>query len=137
MKIEPYLFFNGRCEEALDFYQRVLGAERVMLLRHRESPEPPPTPLPAGWEDKVMHAALRIGETLVMASDGCGADTAPAFQGFSLSIELSDAKAAGDIFAALAADGSVQMPLTKTFFSPCFGMLSDRFGVSWMLIVPQ
>ncbi len=136
MKIEPYLFFDGRCEEALDFYQQVLDAELLLLMRHKESPEPPPTPLPAGWGDKVMHASFRIGDTLLMASDGCGSGT-PAFQAFALSLELPDAPTAGGIFDALAAGGSVQMPLMKTFFSPCFGMLSDRFGLSWMLIVPE
>jgi len=134
MKIEPYLFFNGRCEEALRFYQQVFGGEQTFLMRHRESPEPPPMPLPPDWADKVLHASLRIGESVLMASDGCGPDT-PAFQGFSLSVELPDAEMATRIFDGLAEGGAVQMPLDKTFFAPCFGMLTDRFGVGWMLIV--
>lgn len=134
MKVEPYLFFNGRCEEALGFYKHVFGAEQTFLMRNSESPEPPPTALPPGWEDKVLHAALKIGETIVMASDGCGPG-APAFQGFSLSVELPDAEAAARTFDALADGGTMQMPLAKTFFSPCFGMVTDRFGMGWMLIV--
>lgn len=134
MKIEPYLFFQGRCEEALDFYRTVFDAEQTMLMRYRESPEPPPMPLPPGWEDKVMHAALRIGETLLMASDGCGGEP-PRFEGFSLSVEMPDAETAGRVFDVLAQHGQVQMPLGKTFFSPCFGMVTDRFGVGWMIIV--
>lgn len=136
MKIEPYLFFNGRCEEALGFYQQIFGARQTFLMRHGESPEPSPTPLPPGWEDKVLHASLRIGETVLMASDGCGPE-APAIQGISLSIELPDVQTVARVFDALAEGGSVQMPLDKTFFSPCFGMLVDRFGVSWMLIVNE
>jgi PhnB protein len=134
MKIEPYLFFNGRCEEALDFYKAVFGAEQTFLMRYKDSPEAPPMPLPPGWEEKVMHASLSIGETQVMASDGCGAD-APRFAGFSLSVEMPNTETAGGVFEALSQGGQVQMPLGKTFFSPCFGMVTDRFGVSWMVIV--
>jgi PhnB protein len=137
MKIEPYLFFNGRCDEALAFYQKALGAEQTMLLRYKDSPEPPGMPLPAGWESKVMHAALRIGETQIMASDGCEDRAAPAFQGFSLSLDMPDAATARRAFDALAEGGTVQMPLDKTFFATCFGMLTDRFGIGWMLIVNQ
>lgn len=136
MKIEPYLFFNGRCEEALGLYQRVFGAELTFLMRHKESPEAPPLPLPPGWADKVMHASLKIGATMLMASDGCGCETS-ALQGFSLSVELPDTETATRVFDTLADGGAVQMPLDKTFFSPCFGMLTDRFGVGWMLIVNE
>lgn len=135
MKIEPYLFFNGRCEEAIAFYRDTFGAEVAMLMRYRESPEAPPMPLPPGWEDKVMHASLQIGDTQVMASDSCGPE-APQFQGFSLSVAMQDADSAKGVFDALADGGQVQMPLGKTFFSPCFGMVTDRFGVGWMVIVP-
>jgi PhnB protein len=134
MKLEPYLFFKGRCEEALEFYRSVFGAKQAFLMRYKESPEEPPMPLPAGWEEKVMHASLQIGETVLMASDGCGPD-APDFKGFSLSVELPDSETATRVFDALADDGEVQMPLGKTFFAPSFGMLTDRFGVGWMVIV--
>ncbi len=140
MKIEPYVFFNGRCEEAINFYRRAFGADEVFLMRYKESPEQPPMPLPAGWENKVMHASLKVGTTMLMASDGCGApesSSAPAFQGFSLSVEMPDQKAAEHVFHALADGGKVQMPLGKTFFAPCFGMLTDRFGLGWMVIVNE
>jgi len=136
MKIQPYLFFQGRCDEALDLYKAVFDADVMLLLRYRESPEAPPMPLPPGWEEKVMHAELRIGETVLMASDGCGSGT-PCFEGFSLSVDMPDAETARRAFDALAAGGAVQMPLDKTFFAPCFGMLTDRFGVGWMLIVKE
>ncbi|HZP94342.1 MAG TPA: VOC family protein [Burkholderiales bacterium] len=137
MKTEPYLFFEGRCEEALEFYKRALGAEVNMLLRYRDSPEPPPPGrLPPGSENKVMHANLRIGDTTLLASDGmCSGQ--PGFHGFSLSLTVPDVAAADRLFAALADGGQVQMPLAKTFFSPRFGMLTDRFGVGWMVYVAQ
>jgi PhnB protein len=132
MKVEPYLFFEGRCDEAVEFYRRALDAEVSMLMRYKDSPEP--AQIPAGAGEKVMHAALRIGETTVMMSDGrC---QVPAnFQGFSLSITVGDVAEAQRRFAALADGGKVQMPLTETFFSPQFGMVADRFGVSWMILV--
>jgi PhnB protein len=132
MKIEPYLFFNGRCEEAIEFYRGALGASEAMLMRFDESPEPPLMPLPRGWGRKVMHASLTIGDTTVMASDGM-TDGALAFNGFSLSISAPDAAAAQSVFDALAAGGEVRMPLGRTFWSPCFGMVADRFGVGWMV----
>ena len=137
MKVQPYLFFDGRCEEALDFYKRVLGAEVLMLMRFRESPDPiPPGMVPPGSEDKIMHAAMRIGETEVMASDGrCMGK--PVFQGVSLSLSVPSEAEADRLFNALGKDGQVQMPIGKTFFSPRFGMVADRFGVSWMVVVPQ
>lgn len=135
MLIQPYLFFEGRCEEAIEFYRRALGAKVEMVMRFKESPEPPPPGMvPPGTEDKVMHAAFRIGDTLVMASDGRCQGT-PSFQGFSLSITAANESEADRLFAALAEGGQVQMPLGKTFFSPRFGMVADRFGVSWMVIV--
>ncbi|MGI8905549.1 MAG: VOC family protein [Candidatus Sumerlaeaceae bacterium] len=137
MLVEPYLFFNGRCQEALEFYRKATGAEVQMVMRYNESPDPPPPGMvPAGFEDKVMHAALRIGETTVMASDGCSAEKA-AFQGFSLSLSVPTQAEADRVFAALADGGQVQMPLGKTFWSPRFGMLTDRFGIGWMInLVP-
>lgn len=135
MPIEPYLFFEGRCEEAIAFYRDALGAEVEMLMRYRESPEAPdPSCVPPGAGDKVMHASLRIGGSVLMLSDGsCSGQ--PGFQGFSLSLAPPDAAAAERLFTALADGGQVQMPLGETFWSPCFGMVVDRFGVSWMLNV--
>ncbi|SMF04164.1 VOC family protein [Pseudogulbenkiania subflava] len=136
MQIQSYLFFDGRCEEAVEFYRRTLGAEVEMLMRIKDSPEPPPPDMvPPGSEDKVMHASFRIGDSVVMASDGrCQGQ--PNFQGFALSLSVADQREAEQRFAALSEGGQVQMPLGQTFFSPCFGMLTDRFGVSWMIIVP-
>jgi PhnB protein len=135
MHVQPYLFFEGRCEEAFDFYREVLGAEVDMLMRFKDSPEPPPPGMvPPGSEDKVMHMSFRIGDTTIMASDGrCAGD--PAFKGMSLSLAVPDEATADRLFAALAEGGQVQMPLGRTFFSPRFGMVADRFGVSWMVIV--
>ena len=137
MKIEPYLFFNGRCEEAVEFYKKTLGAEVMMLMRFKESPEPhPPGMVPPGAENNVMHVSFRIGDTTVMASDGCSTGQAN-FQGFSLSLTVANEAEADRQFAALADGGQVQMPLAKTFWSPRFGMVTDRFGVGWMIIVAQ
>jgi PhnB protein len=137
MLVQPYLFFEGRTEEAVEFYRSALGAEVTMLMRYKESPEPPPPGMvPPGSENKVMHASFRIGETEVMASDGSCAGK-PSFQGISLSLTVRDEAEADRVFGALAKGGQVQMPLAKTFFSPRFGMVADRFGVSWMVIVPS
>jgi PhnB protein len=137
MQAQPYLFFDGRCEEALEFYKKALGIKVEMLMRFNESPDPvPPGMVPPGAERKVMHSAFRVGDTLVMASDGnCGNKSS--FQGFCLSVDAKSAAEADKLFAALVDGGKVQMPLGKTFFSPRFGMLTDRFGVGWMVIVPQ
>lgn len=135
MPIEPYLFFNGRCEEAIEFYKKALGAEVLMMMRFKDSPEPhPPGMLPPGSENKIMHVSLSIGGATVMASDGrCTGQTN--FQGFSLSLTAADEADAKRKFAALAEGGQVQMPLGKTFWSPCFGMVADRFAVGWMVTV--
>jgi PhnB protein len=131
MQVQPYLFFDGRCQEAIDFYRQALGAEVLMQMAFKDSPEPPMAPPEAG--DKIMHACLRIGETRVMMSDGmCGGKAA--FQGFSLSVSAADDAAAERVFAALGDGGAVNMPLTKTFFASSFGMVNDRFGVSWMVM---
>ncbi len=132
MQVQPYLFFEGRCEEAVEFYRKALGAEVTMLLRFKESPEPSMCPPGAG--DKVMHAAFRVGETTVLASDG-QCQGRPGFQGFAFSLTVANEAEADRRFAALAKGGQVQMPLSKTFFSPRFGMVADRFGVSWMVYV--
>jgi PhnB protein len=138
MQVEPYLFFDGRCEEAIDFYRRALGAEVTMLMRWKDCPEQPKNKdmIPPGSENKVMHARLQIGHAAVMASDG-RATGKPNFQGFALSISAANEAEADRVFNALADGGQVQMPLGKTFFSPRFGMVADRFGVSWMVLVDR
>src|SRR5438067_5648807 len=134
-QVQAYLFFDGRCEEALQYYSKHLGAKIEMLMRFKENPEPPPPGMNAPG-DKVMHAAFRIGETQVLASDGmCGGN--PKFEGFSLTISARDDAEAKRIFNALADGGQVRMPLTKTFFASSFGMLADRFGVGWMVMAEK
>jgi PhnB protein len=139
--IQPYLFFNGRCEEAIEFYRSALDAEVEMLVRFSDCPEPQGEGEEgcgdsAANKDKIMHANLRIGNTTLLASDGrCQGE--PKFEGFSLSVSVADEAEAQKRFAALSEGGKVEMPLTKTFYSPCFGMVVDRFDVGWMIIVPQ
>ena len=135
MQVLPYLNFDGRCEEAIEFYRRTLGAEVEMMMRFKDSPEPcAPGMLPPGSENKVMHASFRIGETKLMASD-CHAAGNASFQGISLAINPAVEAKAKKIFTALAEGGKVMQPLSKTFFSPAFGVVSDRFGVTWMIHV--
>jgi PhnB protein len=135
MLVQTYLSFEGRCEEAIEFYRRSVGAEVQMLMRFKDSPEPPPADkVTPGTENKVMHASFTIGTTTIMASDGYCSGKAP-FQGFSLSLSVKDAAAADKVFRALSEGGQVTMPLAQTFWSPRFGMLTDRFGVSWMVSV--
>jgi PhnB protein len=124
MRVEPYLYFNGRCEEAVDFYRRAVGAEVLTLLRFKDNPG---TPAPAGAEDKVMHARLRFGETIVLASDGQGQGPAN-FEGFSLTLSAASDAEAERLFAALTDGGRVQIPLMQTPFASRFGMGVDRFG---------
>lgn len=133
MKVQPYLFFEGRTEEALEFYRRALGAEVLMLMRFSESPDPvPPGMIPAGAENKVMHASFAIGGAEIMASDGRCAGTTN-FGGISVSLSVPDEETADRFFAALSEGGQVQMPIGRTFWSPRFGVVADRFGVSWMI----
>jgi PhnB protein len=135
MQVQSYLFFDGRCEEALDFYKSALGIKVDVLMRFKDSPEPmTPGMCPPGGENKVMHAAFRLGDSLVMASDGM-AQGKPDFKGFALSIDAASEAEADRLFAALGQGGTVLMPQSKTFFSPRFGMVADKFGVSWMVIV--
>ncbi len=135
-QITPYLFFAGRCEEAIDFYCNALGAEKLFLMYFRESPDPtPPGVLQEGFENKVMHASIRIGDSLVMVSDGC--DDKTRFEGFRLSVSFPSEAEVHKAFEALSASGQVEMPLTKTFWSPCFGMLTDQFGVAWMVSMAE
>lgn len=132
--VQPYLFFGGHCEEALEFYRSAAGAQVDFLMRYKESPEPmPPGSIPAGYENKVMHATFRIGDSILMASDGNG--QGPSFNGFSLSISTPTIAEADCVFTALGNGGQVKMPITKTFWSPRFGMLTDRFGMGWMVSV--
>ena len=132
MQVQSYLFFDGRCEEALEFYKKAVGAQVDMLMRFKESPDK--AMIAPGSENKVMHAQFKIGDTKVLASDGrCQGQ--PKFEGFALSLTAADEAEAERLFNALSDGGQVQMPLGKTFFSPAFGMVADRFGVSWMVYV--
>ena len=133
--VEPYLFFEGRCEEAIEFYKRALGAQVELLMRYKESPEPhQPQGQPPGSENKIMHASLKVGQSKVMVSDGrCTGRNH--FDGFALSVSISTEAEAQQRFAALSQGGQILMPMGKTFFSPCFGMVNDTFGVMWMVIV--
>jgi PhnB protein len=131
MKVEPYLMFEGRTEEALQFYQQNLGAKIEAIIRFKENPEPKYNPPNSG--EKVMHSLFRIGDAQIMASDG-GCSGKPGFQGFALTLNASDAAEAKQRFDALAEGGKVQMPLDETFFAKTFGMVADRFGVNWMVI---
>ena len=134
--ITPYLNFGGRCEEALEFYRQALGAEIEMMMRFDESPTPPPPGvLPPGFDRKIMPASFRIHGVPLMASDGC--NNPSKFEGIGLSLAVPTEADARRAFDALADGGSVRMPLNETFWSPCFGMVTDRFGVGWMVMVPQ
>jgi uncharacterized glyoxalase superfamily protein PhnB len=133
--VQPYLFFSGRCEEALDFYKKSLGATITMVMRFNESPDPVPEGmLQPGFENKVMHASFNIGKMMLMASDGCGDGTH--FEGFRLALSVPTEEECNRAFAALADGGNVDMPLAKTFWSPRYGMVTDKFGVGWMVMVP-
>ncbi|MBN9115545.1 MAG: VOC family protein [Pandoraea sp.] len=137
MQVHSYLFFEGRCEEAIAFYEKVLGAKRGMLMRYGESPEPCPSGmLPPGSENKIMHGEFTLGDSMVMASDGMVSGK-PKFDGFSLSVDFTEASAAEKAFNALADGGEVNMPLGETFFATSFGMVKDKFGMNWMVIVPK
>jgi PhnB protein len=135
MKIEPYLFFDGRCEEAIEFYKKTIGAEVTMLMRFKDNPDVANCPIPPGSENKIMHANLRVGDSQVMASDGECKGKAK-FDGFALSLNAANPAEAERLFKTLGEGGQVVMPMAKTFFSPAFGMVQDRFGVTWMVIVP-
>ncbi|MBN9416450.1 hypothetical protein ABS71_01980 [bacterium SCN 62-11] len=132
-QVQTYLQFNGRTEEALEFYKAALGAETTMLMRFSDAPESCPGEAPPA--DKIMHASFRIGETELMATDG-GCTPASGFQGFALTMTLPDRAAADQAYAALSAGGQAQMQLDKTFFAAAFGTLVDKFGVNWTIIVP-
>jgi PhnB protein len=145
MQVQPYLFFDGRCEEAIEYYRNALGAQVDMLMRFKDNPDlqgrqaqqsqenPSACMSPPDAADKIMHASIRIGDTIVMASDGRCSGAAD-FRGFSLSISVPQTGEAERVFSVLARDGQVQMPLGQTFFSPCFGMVTDKFGMNWMVV---
>jgi PhnB protein len=135
MHVQSYLYFDGRCEEALDFYKKTLGAKVEMMVRFKDSPEKNPMCTPENV-DKVMHTQFKIGDTTILASDGRNTGN-PKFDGFALAINAKDEAEVDKLFNGLADGGKVTMPLTKTFFSPRFGMLADKFGVNWILLVAQ
>lgn len=136
MTVQPYLFFNGKCEEALAFYKEAIGAQVEMMMRYGESPEKDSGRLPPNSENKIMHASFKVGDTLIMASDGhCSGATA--FQGFGLALGAANDSEAEKMFAAIGKGGQVQQPLVKTFFASTFGMVTDRFGVLWMVSTPS
>jgi PhnB protein len=129
--VQPYLFFDGTCEEAIEFYKTAIGAKVEMLMHFKDSPDK--SNLPPNSEGKVMHAAFRVGETQVLASDGHCAGK-PSFQGFGLTLNATDDAEADTLFAAIGQGGTVMQPMTKTFFASKFGMVTDRFGILWMVI---
>lgn len=132
--IQPYLFYAGRCDEAIQFYQEALGAQVEMLMRFSDSPDPtPPGMLQSGFEDKVMHATVKIGRSTLLMSDGC--DDKSKFDGFRLALQVETEEEARRTFDALADEGRIDMPLVKTFWSPLYGMVTDRFQVGWMVMV--
>jgi PhnB protein len=136
MNIEPYLFFEGRCEEALDFYKQVAGAEVTMLMRFKDSPESGDNSMVPADKNTIMHASFRIGDSLIGASDGSCLGTAT-FKGFSLALKVDSDAEAERLFKALGDGGTVHQPLIKTFFASRFGMLADRFGIGWMVLTKQ
>jgi len=134
MHVQPYLYFNGRCEDAVQFYRKAVGADGIELLRFSDAPEPPPPgAIPSGWERKIMHGIMRIGDTTIMVSDGQGKSVA-GFQGFGLTITVDSEPGADRVFDGLVEGGAVVVPLGKTFFSPRFGMVTDKFGVLWLVL---
>ena len=136
MHVQPYLNFNGRCQEAIDFYKRAVGAEVITVMHFKDCPEPQQGMVTPENKDKVMHAALKIGDSTVLASDGRCAGK-PNFEGISLTLQAKNDAEANRLYGALADGGQAQMPLAKTFFASSFGMLADRFGVNWMVIAGQ
>ncbi|HZZ71962.1 MAG TPA: VOC family protein [Pirellulales bacterium] len=133
MLVQTYLFFEGQCEEALEFYQQALGAKVEMLMRYGDAPDPVPADqIPPGSEQKILHVSFRVGESVVMASDGHCSGQAK-FGGFAVSLQTRDAAEAQRLFQGLSDGGKISMPIGKTFFSPCFGMVVDRFGITWMV----
>ena len=136
MNVQPYVFFDGKCEEALEFYKSAVGAKVEMIMRFKEAPPEMQAQMSPGSKDKVMHAAFHIGDTQILASDGhCNGK--PAFQGFSLSINAANDAEADKLFAALGKGGKVTAPMSETFFASRFGMVADKFGVNWMVMAEK
>lgn len=134
--VQPYLFFGGQCEEALKFYEQAVGSTVVMKMRFNECPEPlPEGTIQPGFEDKIMHSSFTVGKMTLMASDGCG--DATNHEGFRLALCVPTEADCDRVFNALADGGNVDMPLEKTFWSPRYGMVTDKFGVGWMVMVPS
>jgi len=130
MQVQPYLDFGGRFDEAMAFYGKALGAKVTFVMRYKDAP--PEQPLDEAWKEKVMHANIQIGDNQIMASDGRQGQT-PAFSGFSLSVGAVSEAEGARIFKDLSEGGQVIMPYQKTFWAAGFGMLVDRFGMSWMV----
>ena len=139
VEVHPYVMFNGRCEEAIEFYKKAVGAQVLMMMRFKDAPDSAKQPgmVPPGSENKVMHARIQVGESFVMASDGRCDGKQANYEGITLSLTAPNTNEAGRLFNGLADGGKVLMPLGQTFFSPAFGMLADRFGVNWMVYVEQ
>ncbi|AFJ48505.1 VOC family protein [Shimwellia blattae] len=135
MQVQPYLFYPGNCAEALAFYEKSAGATVSVMMRYREAPEK--IPVPPGWEEKIMHANITLGDTQFMAADGPCDTPHPGFHGFGMALSVQDKAQAEQLFTALSAGGEITMPFQPTFWSPGFGMLKDRFGVMWMVVSEQ
>ena len=137
MNVQPYVFFDGKCEEALEFYKQALGAKVEMMMRYSENPDKPdPSKMPPNSANKIMHAAFKVGDTQILASDG-HCQGKPSFQGFGLAISAANDAEASKVFNAVGKGGKVQAPLGKTFFASSFGMVTDKFGVLWMVIAEK
>jgi PhnB protein len=133
MKVNPYLFYNGNCEAAFKFYEKVLGGKIDALLTHEGAPAD--TQIAPGWEKKIMHACMSIDGQMIMASDAPPGHFRPP-QGFSVSLQIEDLASAERTFKDLSEGGAVNMPLTKTFWAKGFGMCVDQFGIPWMINCP-
>lgn len=140
MHVQPYLFFAGRCQEALDFYEKAVGATTLFKMHFKDAPPPeqsgPDCESVPGWDEKIMHASFSIGSSTLMASDGMGKE-AQAFKGFSLSISVKTNEEGERVLHALAEGGKISMPFQKTFWTSGFGMAQDKFGMGWMVSVEQ
>ena len=143
MQVQPYLFFDGRCEEAVRFYEKAIGAKVMAMMRFSENPDPQASQMSGNCSgmaspDQIMHCAFTVGESLIMASDGVTAGEG-GFKGISLSLAVGDDAEAKRLFDALGTGGGgqVQVPLMETFFATSFGMVVDRFGVGWMVVAAK
>jgi PhnB protein len=130
MQLNPYLNFNGQCEEAFRFYEQCFGGKIEFMMTHEGSPMA--DQVPKEWGKKIMHARLSVGNQVLLGSDAHG-DCYAAPKGFAVSIDVTEPAEADRIFNALAENGTVQMPIQETFWAKRFGMLADRFGIPWMI----